>query len=348
MQKLHYRQNLSSIRIFTIFLFTIVTSFHSFAEVINVGPKADDLITAIKTANESKEDYTLILTQGYGYSYSKALENDADGYGATALPVITSNITIEGCGASISRDIKAAPFRLFYVKSGQLTLKHLTITNGYFRGGEGGSVSWNNGQYGTDMKIVALGGGGGGMGGAIFNCSNLILDGVTFADNIARGGGGGFLDYHIGDGSSGGTGGGGMGGIGGYGTGDDVNGGKGGGINGGNAGKTTVDGNGQDGGNGGIGGGGGGASGQQDLKLNGKHGGTGGWGGGGGGGGRPNHDYMIWGTAGKGEMAVLEVVAAALFPELEISIFQVKMQMEETAVLEEEKEEKEPFFSFKH
>jgi hypothetical protein len=146
-------------------------------------------------------------------------------YGPNGLPEITSNITINGHGAVIERSsVGGTPkFRIFCVlgpptnpatvASGSLTLHELTLANGLARGGD------------------AVGGGGGaGLGGAIFNQGSLTLTQVTLSGNAAEGGastsgqgGGGGLG---GDGGVGG--GGGFKGDGGLNTGGDFMGGEGG------------------------------------------------------------------------------------------------------------------------
>ena len=123
-------------------------------------------------------------------------------YGPNALPPVASNIIVDGRGAMLSITLGASPrLRFFYVGAnpqgsatpnyntpgpGVLTLRNLTLSGGRQVGGE----SWR-------------GGGGAGMGGAIFNQGTLTLEGVTATDNRAMGG-------HSGVGSS--AGGAGMGG----------------------------------------------------------------------------------------------------------------------------------------
>jgi len=85
-------------------------------------------------------------------------------YGATGLPVIRSQITIEGNGAEITRKGAAPPFRLIAVgATGDLTLNKVTLTNG------------NAAEY----------------GGAIHNHGRLTIQNGTISDNNAGGGGGG-------------------------------------------------------------------------------------------------------------------------------------------------------------
>lgn len=205
-------------------------------------------------------------------------------YGPNALPPIASEIVIEGRGATLTVTLGTSPrLRFFYVGAnaqlpatpgyntpgpGVLTLRNLTLSGGRQVGGE----SWR-------------GGGGAGMGGAIFNQGTLTLEGVTATDNRAIGG-------HSGVGSS--TQGAGMGGgrdMGGTvppGTsepGQNGNlaagtGGAGGGVPTGLAGAGSNNNTGTPG-PGGNGGGGGGGSGMNSIYYN--AGGGGGFGGGAGG-----------------------------------------------------------------
>lgn len=62
-----------------------------------------------------------------------AVDNFA--YGPTGLPVIESEITIQGNGSTIQRDSSAPPFRILAVNSsGNLTLQQTTITGGHIPG----------------------------------------------------------------------------------------------------------------------------------------------------------------------------------------------------------------------
>ena len=106
-------------------------------------------------------------------------------FGPSGLPAISSDITVEGNGATIQRDpSSSADYRLFFIGAdpnnpltdawispgpGRLHLHNLTITRGYAQGGDGA-------------------GGGAGMGGAIFNMNELTLDAVTLHGNSAIGG----------------------------------------------------------------------------------------------------------------------------------------------------------------
>jgi len=108
-------------------------------------------------------------------------------YGPNALPPIASGIQIigpSGVGITLIASHTGDPapstanaFRFFYVSGGfELPAGSLLLVNAVLRGGiaKGGDSS--------------LGGGGAGMGGAIFNQGSLQLTNVSLLDNSARGG----------------------------------------------------------------------------------------------------------------------------------------------------------------
>jgi hypothetical protein len=103
--------------------------------------------------------YTIVLS-----NTTYTLTSVADAYfGSNGLPQVTSQIIIQGNGATIQRSaIANTPnFRLFAVTTtGNLTLQNVTLSNGVARGGDGGG----------------RGGGVAGQGGAIFNQGTLLVD----------------------------------------------------------------------------------------------------------------------------------------------------------------------------
>ncbi len=118
---------------------------------------------------------------------------------ASALPEITTGVSIVGNGQTISG---ANSYRIFFVdagSSGSVSISNLTLADGLAHGGIGNSS----------------GGGGAGLGGALFvNTGNVTITDVSFASNSAIGGAGGPLNNY-GGAVVGGGGGGGMGGNGG-------------------------------------------------------------------------------------------------------------------------------------
>jgi hypothetical protein len=185
-------------------------------------------------------------------------------YGPNALPPIASNITIQPIAGTLTLTAShtgdptpatANAFRFFYVSggleiaAGSLTLNDAILQGGYAKGGDS--------QYG---------GGGAGMGGAIFNQGNLALANVSLIGNTAQGGiinvgsnsyGGGGMGQDGGAANGGGFGGSlGSGSYGGSGGSGDIGGGGGGGgfIGGSSGVDASASAPGQGGGNGGLGG----------------------------------------------------------------------------------------------
>jgi len=139
------------------------------------------LTAAIDTANNETTNPgldTITLAGGCTYTIGAV---DNWWYGPNGLPAISSTIVIEGNGSTISgmdASLPARPARLFYISGGwsglppgNLFLHNLNLTNGVARGGN-----------------TFQGGGGAGMGGAIFNQGMLTLSAVNLADNHAIGG----------------------------------------------------------------------------------------------------------------------------------------------------------------
>jgi hypothetical protein len=132
------------------------------------------LIAAINTANGNGQSNIINLTAS---TYNLTAINNF-WYGPDGLPAISSNLTINGNGATIQRANGVANFRLFYVSggfdglaAGNLNLNNLTLAGGVADGGDGFE-----------------GGGGLGAGGAIFNQGTLNLTGVTLTNDTASGG----------------------------------------------------------------------------------------------------------------------------------------------------------------
>lgn len=208
---------------------------------------------------------------------------------ASDLPQIAGDAVIDG-GALDLTISGAGQHRVFWASSGDITLQSLTITNGAAEGGRGGDA------------IAGAGGGGAGMGGALFvdSAANVTLRNVSLADSRAEGGRGGVA---VGGGSATGGGGGGLdedaedgwisgpgagGGPAGGSTGSHSHGGNGGAFSGGGGGGVDfgplafgLPAIAYNGGHGGFGGGGAGGGDRSDTSTPGQ----GGYGGGGGGGG---------------------------------------------------------------
>jgi hypothetical protein len=142
------------------------------------------LKAAIMAANASPGADTVALGAGCRYTLGAP---DNNWYGPNGLPPIASDITLEGNGATIARREQAVAFRLLFVGAdptspstssyvspgpGRLTLRDLTLVDGLAHGGDS----------------YAGGGGGAGMGGAIFSQGVVAIERSTLARNAARGG----------------------------------------------------------------------------------------------------------------------------------------------------------------
>jgi hypothetical protein len=169
------------------------------AATVNVPCTADGLIGAIEEANANGPNPdTIELAAGCTYALTSVYRenmalptNYAYWYGPSGLPAIASDITVEGNGATIERSsTDITPFRLLFVGAdptdpdtfgyaspgpGVLTLRNLTLRGGVARGGD----------------AIVGGGGGAGMGGAIFNQGKVALERVTITNSAAHGGNGG-------------------------------------------------------------------------------------------------------------------------------------------------------------
>src|SRR5438105_10360947 len=157
---------------------------------------AADLVNAVTAANTNAGADTITLTAGCTYTFAVA---DNNWYGPNALPAIASDITIEGNGATIARAPSTPNFRLFFVGAahtspytnnyvtpgaGRLVLREVTLSNGLARGGDSNT-----------------GGGGAGMGGAIFSQGVVLIERSTLTANRAAGGSAG--NVAVGDGGGG-------------------------------------------------------------------------------------------------------------------------------------------------
>ena len=129
-----------------------------------------ELIHAIHNANlHPHEPFVIELAES---NEEYVLRDYVDGgfYGKNGLPVVTSNITINGNGRTISRADDAVPFRLFGVNTTswhrnhvvRLVLNDLTLRNG---------KSWVDG------------------GGAMLNNGEVMLNNCVFEDNVGTHGG---------------------------------------------------------------------------------------------------------------------------------------------------------------
>jgi hypothetical protein len=190
------------------------------------------------------------------FSYGKSI------YITLTSPItIDKDIVIDGSGNYDVTISGGQATSIFKIASGNVEIKSLTLQDGLAQGGEG-EIPGRQVSHGA-------GGGGAGMGGAIaVSGGTVLINGVEFIDNKAKGGNGGNAKTPFGGNA-----------------GDDYA-GAGGGSNFGSGGSRVNWGNDYQGKAGGFGGGG---SGGLDYQENNSYGGAGGFGGGGGGGGSGFH-----------------------------------------------------------
>jgi len=109
----------------------------------------------------------------------------ADAYGPTGLPLITSQITIQGNGAKIHRQGGPA-FRLITVsQTGDLTLQDVEIGNGRSSNGAG---ILNKGTLTVQNSTIS--GNSSQIGGGVANYGSLSIENSTITKNSAGSGGG--------------------------------------------------------------------------------------------------------------------------------------------------------------
>lgn len=185
-------------RLFWVVLALLATAPGLFAASIPVGG-ACSLVDAIRSANDdiavggcpagSGAD-TLML------SADVTLTAVAESFtGENGLPVIRSEITIEGGGFTVERDDAAPAFRIIAVaQAGTLTLNQITVRNGnidgVFDAGSGGGIwSGDDGALHLTNTTVtenqAGSSGGGILSNSIFTLSHCIV-----SENRAHVGGG--------------------------------------------------------------------------------------------------------------------------------------------------------------
>ena len=152
------------------------------------------LIAAINTANGNGEADTINLAAGGTYTLTVADNGD------NGLPVITSEITINGNGATIARSsaVGTPNFRIFRVAAdGNLTLNDLTVENGFASLSNGGGISNDEGTL-TITNSTLASNRADGSGGGIYNFDGILtITNSILADNDAGDNGGG-IDNDLG------------------------------------------------------------------------------------------------------------------------------------------------------
>ena len=135
------------------------------------------LVDAIHDANADPDPTTIELTPGCIYVVDQIYNTDHPFFGATptGLPVIDTEISIIGNGATITRpavDQQPEDYRFFFVNyDGDLSLANLTLTGGLIQ----------QHKEGLDENSA---------GGAVLSFGDLSIDNVLMIDNIAWRGGG--------------------------------------------------------------------------------------------------------------------------------------------------------------
>ncbi|MDA0243866.1 MAG: hypothetical protein OT477_10660 [Chloroflexi bacterium] len=155
------------------------------------------LVEAIINANNNAATHTdcaagsgadTIVLAGNTYTYTATFGT------YTALPDITTNITIEANGATILRDNSAPNMRLIRVSAaGTLTLNNATMTGGNTILASGAGLS-NLGTTTLNNSTIT-GNTTNGRGGGIFNSGTLVLTNSTISGNTSNNLGGGIYDY---------------------------------------------------------------------------------------------------------------------------------------------------------
>lgn len=150
-----------------------------------------ELIHAIHNANMNPRKPTTIDLVGKDedfilHDYTEVF------YGKTAFPIVTSDITINGNGVTLTRAEDAVPFRFFALNNQigwqrnapvRLTLNDLSLRNGK-SWVDGGGALMNNGE--ALINNCTFQDNMGTLGGAIYNGDGhpMALKGCTFNGNI--------------------------------------------------------------------------------------------------------------------------------------------------------------------
>src|SRR5438105_4383901 len=167
------------------------------------------LIAAINTANAQPGADIINLATGGTYTLT-VVDNSLTYFytGPNGLPTITSQITINGNGATIQRSSTPGTpdFRIFEVASGDLTLNGVTIRGGRAVAGAPGYIGGGSGLRNDSGKLqlvnsTVTGNGtdaGVNDGGGVFNnYGTVTVQNSTISGNTSFGGygGGGILNF---------------------------------------------------------------------------------------------------------------------------------------------------------
>ena len=99
--------------------------------MINVTCSENDLILAINAANANNDTTVINLDPNCTYTFTSE-DNDDGGHGYNALPIITTNMRINGNAALLQRSPSANhQFRFFFITAeGGLRLDEMTLYGG--------------------------------------------------------------------------------------------------------------------------------------------------------------------------------------------------------------------------
>lgn len=154
-----------------------------------------DAITAANTAavaggcdGTGGAPYLVVLVAGPEYLLKSVDNSDPDG--PNGLPIIDTDITIDGQSKEIRRDdhsVSSPLFRIFNVSTGAtLTIKDVTVASGGGQGIDGGGIL-NNGTVILDNVVLRYNKGI--EGGGIMNNGYLTIDNSIVTYNMAGCGG---------------------------------------------------------------------------------------------------------------------------------------------------------------
>lgn len=175
------------------------------ARAASFGCTTNDLITAIADANGNPDPTTIDLATSCTYTLTDPI-SDADGYHGLE---INSPVTINGNGATITRDGSAPKFRILLVTAGgSLTVDNLTVSNGNLNTDDVGASQPIGGgilNYGTvTLNNSTVSGNSAtledpssedlGFGGGIYNANMLTLNNTTVSGNSTGQAGGGIFN----------------------------------------------------------------------------------------------------------------------------------------------------------
>ncbi|MGH9458726.1 MAG: Calx-beta domain-containing protein [Thermoanaerobaculia bacterium] len=165
----------------------------------------DDAVTNADCIGGSGPDVIQLATSST-YTFTTATVLDDPTFGNTALPYITSTITLQANGSTIESGntctidatFSATEFRLLLIDSGgNLTIEDATLRNGCADGdtnpGRAGGAILNRGTL-TVRRSTLSGNRADNDGGALENLGPALIESSTFSDNSADSGGAVFSD----------------------------------------------------------------------------------------------------------------------------------------------------------